>query len=60
MKSLDQYRKKQTPDKLDSITTGVSIEKRQKIFLEERELNLSALVRDMLDDIMAKDARSKK
>lgn len=49
MKSLDKYKKK---DKLEIHVTSVNIEKKHKEFLDEEKLNLSDMVRDMLDERM--------
>lgn len=39
-------------EKNNGITTGVSIRKDQKKFIDENSINLSALVRDFLDEVM--------
>ena len=39
-------------DQLDCVTTGISIERRHKVFLETNKINLSALVRDILSGLI--------
>lgn len=48
---LDKYRKNRV-EKLDAVPTGVSIERRHKRFIDENNLNLSAITRDAIDVIM--------
>lgn len=38
--------------KINAVTTGINIEKRHKIFLELNGVNLSALVRDVIDNLI--------
>jgi hypothetical protein len=47
-------------DKLDAVTTGVSIERRHKEFLEHHGVNLSALIRDVLDSLIEESERETK
>jgi hypothetical protein len=49
--NLKLYRKNRV-EKLEAVTTGINIERRHKIFVEENNLNLSALVRDYIDKLM--------
>lgn len=49
--TLEKYQK-QNSEKLDAVATGVSIEKKHKTFLEKYNINLSALIRDVLDALM--------
>lgn len=51
MKALDFYKRNQV-DKEDCITTGVSIRRDQKTWIEKNELNLSHIVRDAIDSLM--------
>lgn len=51
IKTLKDYQRPRS-EKLDFVTTGISIERRHKAFVEEKRLNLSALVRDVLDSLM--------
>lgn len=51
MKPLSHYKKNEFP-KEDMVKTTVHIEKRQKDFIDLGNLNLSDMVRDMLDDKM--------
>ena len=39
--------------KLDNVTTGVNIERRHKVFIESNGINLSALLRDVINGLMA-------
>ena len=48
MKKLFNYQKSKT-EKLDSVQTSVSIERRHKVFVEQKNINLSKVVRDALD-----------
>lgn len=54
--------KKDSGGKNDSIITGISITRDQKIFVESRAINLSALVRDVLRKLIdqVKNEESKK
>lgn len=45
--------KRNRVDKLDGVTTGINVERRHKIFVETNGVNLSALVRDLLDKMMS-------
>jgi len=54
MSNIDKY-KKRDMKRLDGVVTSVSIEKRHKVFLIKHNLNLSELVRDSLDQIMAEE-----
>lgn len=56
VKNLPRHR----VEKLDAIQTTVSIEKKHKYFLESHNVNLSALVRDTLDNIMGQFLKSNK
>lgn len=49
--NLSDYRKDRD-EKLDAVTTSLTLERRHKDFLESQNLNLSKLVRDFLDEIM--------
>jgi hypothetical protein len=51
-KNLKHYQKNRV-EKLDAFGTGVTIERRHKVFLESNNLNLSAIVRDAIDSLMA-------
>lgn len=44
---------RQNNEKLDAVTTAISIEKKHKSFLEKYNVNLSALIRDVLNKIMS-------
>lgn len=57
IKNLKAYQKSNT-EKLDCITTGVSIERRHKVFIENERINLSQLVRDAIESIMPKEKPS--
>lgn len=47
-------------EKLDAKQTTISIEKRHKIFIDSHGVNLSALVRDTLDNIIEQFNKPKK
>ena len=51
-KNLKQYQRNRV-EKLEAIATGVSIERRHKVFIDSHGLNLSAIVRDAVDSLMA-------
>lgn len=51
MKSPEKYMRENT-EKLDLTSTSVSIEKDQKKFVEDNNLNLSKMTRDMIKDFM--------
>lgn len=53
-KKIDKYRRNRV-EKLEAIPTGVSIERRHKVFLDSNGLNLSAIVRDAIDALMQPD-----
>jgi len=60
MKNISFYVKENPPEKLDTVQTSVIITRDQKKFVDEKNLNLSAMVRDMLTDAMtAKPAKAK-
>jgi hypothetical protein len=48
---LNKYKRNRV-EKLEAIPTGVSIERRHKVFLDSHGLNLSAIVRDAVDALM--------
>lgn len=50
MKPLDQYKRKKQKDPLSGTPRSVNLEERHHEFLEDFELNLSEMVRDMLDE----------
>lgn len=54
---LEKYQKSNT-EKLDATTSGVSIEKKHKLFLKKFKINLSALVRDVIDNLMREKEES--
>lgn len=51
MKPLDRYQKAETVEKVKQVTTSVNVTTEQKKFLEENNLNLSAIVRDAIDEL---------
>lgn len=54
---LEKYQK-QNNEKLDAIGVGISVEKKHREFIKKFNINLSALVRDVLDMLMQeKDER---
>lgn len=44
--------------KLNAVTTGINIEKRHKIFLELNGVNLSALIRDVIDNLIKENEKN--
>lgn len=52
MKSKISKYQRNRVEKLEAIATGISIERRHKVFLDSNGLNLSAIVRDALDALM--------
>ena len=56
MNKLTKYQKNRI-EKLDAVQTSVSIERRHKVFLEQKNLNLSQIVRDALDYLMTDDSK---
>lgn len=51
--NLEDYQKEHT-EKLDAVGAGVNLERKHKEFLKNYSVNLSALVRDVIDKLMAK------
>lgn len=51
--------KKNRVEKLDYIITGVNIGRAHKMFIEAHNLNLSALVRDVISALMTQDSGGK-
>jgi hypothetical protein len=51
---LSKYQKKPT-EKPDMVTSSVYLSRDQITFLKLKQINLSNLVRDIIDDIMAKE-----
>ena len=49
---LKEYQKHNS-DKLDSVGTGINIEKKHVEFIRKFNINLSSLVRDVLDKLMS-------
>lgn len=56
---LEKYKANRV-DKIDGVTTGINIERSQKEFIEDNHINLSALVRDVIDSIMVQRIDAKK
>jgi hypothetical protein len=57
MSNLKRY-VKENKDKLDAVTTSVQLEKKHMAFIKRLNLNLSLMVRDMLDKMLADETRS--
>lgn len=55
---LSDYKKNKVL-KLDGVTTGVYIERRHKVFVESNGINLSSLMRDVIDSLMADEIKNK-
>lgn len=55
---LKKYQKQNT-EKLDAVGTSVSIERPHKEFIETNNINLSALVRDVIDGLIAQQNKEK-
>lgn len=51
MKTIEKYMKKNA-EKMNAVQTSVSIESKQKDFVDANNLNLSEMVRDMLSSMM--------
>ena len=49
--------KKHIKREIETVVTSISIEKKHKQFLDRTKLNLSALVRDLLDKFMASESK---
>lgn len=49
--NLDDYRR-ETADKLDAVTTSVHLDRKHMDFIRQNNINLSRLVRDVIDKIM--------
>lgn len=56
---LKDYKKNRV-QKIDCVTTGVSVSRAQKIFIESQGINLSALLRDVIDSLMAENEAENK
>lgn len=57
--NLDDYRR-ETADKLDAVTTSVHLDRKHMDFIRQNNINLSRLVRDVIDKIMeAKNGNEK-
>lgn len=56
MKPLNHY-KKINDDKLDAAVTSVTLEKRHLQFIRRLNLNLSRMVRDLIDDLIQKEGQ---
>ena len=48
MKNLKEY-KKPNKEKLDLVIKSISIEKRHEVFIKNNNIELSRLIRDLLD-----------
>lgn len=51
--ALERFIKNKSGEKVENKTTSINLEKRHHDFLKERNLNLSAMVRDMLERLMS-------
>lgn len=56
MSKLEKY-KRHRVEKLEFVPTGVSIERRHKVFIDSNGLNLSAIVRDAIDALMREEKK---
>jgi hypothetical protein len=52
--NLSDYKKNRV-DKLDSVTTGINLERKQLEFIQANNVNLSALVRDIIEALITED-----
>ncbi len=59
MKYLKDYIKA-NPEKLDAVTTSLTLEKRHLEFLRRLNLNLSKLVRDYIDQLIKGENQNEK
>ncbi len=55
MSKLDRFIKNKLGDKSPQVTTSVNIEARHLDFLRRHNLNLSGMVRDMLDSLLKEE-----
>jgi hypothetical protein len=46
---------KESPDKMDAVTTSVHLERKQLEFVQRLNLNLSKFVRDKIESLMTED-----
>tara|TARA_R110000868_G_scaffold324717_1_gene585523 strand:+ start:1039 stop:1218 length:180 start_codon:yes stop_codon:yes gene_type:complete len=58
MKNLKAYIK-DNPEKLDAVTTSLTLEKRHLAFLRKLNINLSKLVRDYIDLLIGENKNEK-
>lgn len=56
MKSLDKYIKAPTKQ-TKTVTTSVTIDESHAEFIQRLNLNLSAMVRDLIDDLIKKSGK---
>lgn len=59
MKNLDRFIKNKQGEKVEQKTTSINLEKRHLDFLKRRNLNLSGIVREFLDQLMAENEDDK-
>jgi hypothetical protein len=58
MKNLSEYVKKSKLEKFECVQTSVNISTHHRQFISEYNLNLSEMVRDMLDSMILKESKS--
>lgn len=58
MKNLKNYQK--SPTKKEAHVSSVSITEKHRAFLKEKRINLSLLVRDVIDELMRGDEKINK
>jgi hypothetical protein len=52
MKALERYIKSKEGDKVSMAVTSVNLTKAQLDFIKKKNVNLSAIVRDLVEDLM--------
>ena len=52
--NLSDYKKNRV-DKLDSVTTGINLERKHLEFIQANGVNLSALIRDIISSLIVED-----
>lgn len=58
MQKLAKYQKHRI-EKLDAVQTTINIERRHKVFIEQKNLNLSQIARDAIDSLMGQVSTTK-
>ena len=56
---LLKYIKTKSGEKVEHVVTSLNIQKRHRDFLDGKQINLSALVRDLLDELIRESEEPK-